>query len=144
MKKRTAFLLAALILAFAAFGGCIKPGDEGETELPKPANDPEVIARWDEFEILAGLPRYAYSGVHDDFYTGADGSVVVSFVGVPAEDFVYYTNDLTDAGFKLKDNSSIWITENMSGVPVFVKGDIEVTLVWNINLTLDISVSHAD
>lgn len=144
MNKRVIFLLAALMLAFAAFGGCIKPGDEGEDELPKPANDPEVVARWDEFEILSGLPRYAYSGVHDDFYTGKDGTVVVSFVGVSAEDFVSYTNDLKTAGFTLKDNSSIWITENMSGVPVFTKGKVEVTLVWNINLTLDISVSPVE
>jgi hypothetical protein len=129
-------------MAFAAFGGCIKPGDEGEDELPKPANDPEVVARWDEFEILSGLPRYAYSGVHDDFYTGDDGTVVVSFVGVSAEDFIRYTDELSAAGFALKDNSSIWITENMSGVPIFVKGDREVTLVWNLNLTLDISVSR--
>lgn len=128
------FLLAAAML-FCACGG--KNG--GTDELPKMASDPELIKMWDGYSMLDGVPRYKLSGIFDNFYEGEDGSVVVSFFGVSADDYVAYCNEVMASGYRLRSGSSIWVTEGMTGVPVFEKGSRGLTLVWNMNGGLDIS-----
>lgn len=103
------------------------------------ANDPEVLAKWDEYDRLDGIPRFTLNGVFENIYESNE-MTVVSFLGVSQNDFEAYTQVLTSDGFRLRDDSSIWITEGMSGVPVFEKGSITLTLVWSMNGSLDISV----
>lgn len=139
MKKALCAILAALILA--ALAGCAKKTDD-KTELPKPANAPEVLAKWDEYDILASVPRYLGSGFFDNVYVGQDGMTVVSYVAVPAEEFESYAIAMGNYGFVLEDDSSIWVTQGITGVPIFKKGSLKLTLVWNMNGTLDIGVSR--
>ena len=54
--------------------------------------------------MLDGLPRYARKGIFENIYVGADGSVVVSYVGVSSEDFVAYTDELIGAGCRLQES----------------------------------------
>lgn len=140
MKKILCALIALLMIA-AAFG--CTGNNSGTDELPKLADDPEVLKKWDDHDMLDGLPRYARNGIFENIYVGADGSVVVSYVGVSSEDFVAYTDELIGAGCRLQEGSSIWLTEGMMGVPIFNRGNKEITLVWNMNNdSLDISVSN--
>ena len=140
MKKALCAILAALILA--ALAGCAKKTDD-KTELPKPANDPEVLAKWDEYGILDPVPRYTGTGFFENVYEGKNGMTVVSYLAVPADDFETYALNMSNYGFTLDPESSIWMTEGISGVPIFKKGSVELTLVWNVNGTLDIGVSKA-
>lgn len=139
MKRFLCIILAALMLA--AFAGCSNKKNE-EQELPKFANDPEVLAKWDEYEILNNIPRYTGSGLFDNIYVGEAGMTVVSFLGVSAEDFEAYAKNMSAYGFKLDEGSSIWVTEGITGVPIFKKGSTELTLVWNMNGSLDIGVKQ--
>ena len=136
MKRAIILVLAALLLLpLTACRSDNTPADE----LPKMASDPEVLARWDEYSMLDGVPRYKLTGILDNFYEGQDGSVVVSFFGVSDEDFESYCADILASGYRLKEGSSIWYTTGMSGVPQFEKGSRSLTLVWSMNGSLDIS-----
>lgn len=139
MKKTICLLLSALLLL--ACVGCNNKKD-AEPELPKPANAPEVLAKWDEYDILASVPRYLGSGFFDNVYVGQEGMTVVSYVAVPAEEFESYAMAMGNYGFVLEDDSSIWVTQGITGVPIFKKGSLKLTLVWNMNGTLDIGVSR--
>ncbi|MBO6061897.1 MAG: hypothetical protein J6P98_07275 [Clostridia bacterium] len=136
MKRSIILFLAVLLLLPLA---ACKSDNNHTYELPKAANDPEVLARWDEYPMLDGVPRYKLSGILEDFYKGPDGSVVVSFLGVSDADFESYCTEVLASGYRLKDGSSIWYTTGMSGVPQFEKGSRSLTLVWSMNGSLDIS-----
>lgn len=138
MKRTLAFLISVLIMiSFAAFSGCTK----NETDIPLFADDPEVLAKWDEYSVLSGIPKFTLNGVFDGIYSDEE-RVVVSYLGVTESDYIEYTKLLQSNGFKLKENSAIWITEGLSGVPEFIRMNEKVTLVWSINGGLDISAEY--
>ncbi|MBR3382310.1 MAG: hypothetical protein IKG85_04660 [Clostridia bacterium] len=139
MKRFSALLIAAVVLAVCMICAC--SGNGGETKLLT-ADDPEVLAKWDEHDSLDGIPRFTMTGVFDNIYFD-DDRTVVSFVAVPQEAFEAYVEELRSAGFKLKENSAIWVTEGMSAVPEFTRNGQELILVWNLNGTLDISAEAA-
>ena len=132
----TALLLALLLQAFAACGG---KQNNDPSPLPKMASDEEVVKMWDEYPALDGLPRFKEKCILDGFYPGEDGMVVASFLGVSAEAFEGYCASLTGSGYKLKEGSSIWLTEGITGMPQFEKGNRLITVVWSAQGTLDIS-----
>ena len=139
--KKTLYALVALMILLVSAAGCGK-NNGGTQDLPLQADDPEVLAKWDDYRMLDGLPRYKYAGIFENIYVGADDTVVVSYVGVSSDNYIDYTNELIGAGCRLAEGSSIWLTEGMMGVPVFKWGSKEVTLVWSMNNdALDISVS---
>lgn len=136
MKKLVSIIvLFALIASFAA---CSKGKTADKDSLPKRAYDEEVLKKWDEYEMLSGVPRYKREGITNGFSEGEDGMVVVSFLGVMPDDFEAYCAELTEAGFRLAEGSSIWMTEGLNGFPQFEKGNKRLTVVWSINGSLDI------
>ena len=141
MKKLTTALLIFLMLLTAALNcACGRK----EPEMPKLASDADVIAKWEEYAVLDGIPRYALGGIFDNFSPGEDGNVIVSFLGVSKDDFLAYTETLQAEGFRLKEDSSVWLNEGMSGTPTFVRNGRAVTLIWYMNGGLDINVGIAD
>ncbi len=130
-------MLVTALMAFA-FAGCGSSYKPGTDDLPKSASDPEVVKKWDEYSKLDGLPRYTGAGIFDNIYVGEDGMVVVSFKAVSADDFESYAQSYLSNGFELEEGSSIWVTNGMSGVPQFKKGNASVTLVWTMNGDLDV------
>ncbi len=138
MKRTLSLLIAVLtLLSFIALSGCTKH----EEEKTLFADDPEVLAKWDEYSVLSGIPRFTFNGVFDNIYSDEE-RVVVSYLGVTESDYIEYTKLLQLNGFRLKENSAIWITEGLSGVPEFVRMNEKITLVWSINGGLDISAEY--
>ncbi|MBQ1817975.1 MAG: hypothetical protein II124_05005 [Clostridia bacterium] len=132
--------ILAAVLAVAALMTCGCTGSKKQPdELPKMASDPELLKMWDAYSMLDGVPRYSLGGIFDNFYTGEDGSVVVSFFGVSADDYEAYCAEVLASGYRLKEGSDIWVNQGMSGVPIFYKGTKGLTLIWNMNGNLDIS-----
>ena len=138
-RTLSAALIMLMLLPLALLCAC----GGNDTEMPKQASDEEVLAMWDEYPVLAGVPRYSRAGILDNFYTGEDGNVVVSFFGVSAEDFIAYTDTLQNEGFVLMKDSSVWMNEGVSGVPSFSRDGKTVSLIWYMNGGLDVSVEDA-
>ena len=131
-KLLTIFLILLITCAFIA--GC----SENEESKARFASDPDVIAEWDDYPMLSGVPRFDSAGVFDGFYVN-DERTVVSFLGVTKETYEAYTERLMSEGFRLKENSSVWVTEGITGVPEFTRNGQVLVLVWSANGTLDIS-----
>ncbi len=135
-----AFRIPALMLVFFLLFTCGCTAKENDPDpLPKMAADPELIKMWDDYSMLDGVPRYNRSGIFDNFYESENGTVVVSFFGVSAEDYEAYCADILASGYRLKEGSDIWVNQGMTGVPVFYKGTKGLTLVWSMNGNLDVS-----
>lgn len=135
MKRLICVLILFALLSCMLFCAC---GGSGSDNKVRFASDEDVIAEWDKYPMLENVPRYALTGVLDDFYL-SDDRTVVSFLGVSQESYEAYVQQLMNEGFRLKENSSVWVTEGMTGVPEFTRNGQELILVWSANGTLDIS-----
>lgn len=130
--------LALLLILASLLTACAKKNN-APSELPKLASDEEVVKMWDEYKAFDGVPRFSKRCLLDGFYTAEDGAVIAAFLGVSPEDFEEYCGVLTASGFSLKEGSSVWMTQGLSGAPQFTKGSRNITVVWNMQGTLDIS-----
>lgn len=138
--KRIA-IIAFLILLTASCAAFFACGDkESGGELPQFANDKAVVAIWDDYTALNGIPRYQMNGIFNGIQVDDEGTTVISLAAVSDEDFTAYTEQLMAEGFRLADGSSIWNIEGMSAAPVFIRGKKTVTLLWYINGALMINV----
>lgn len=143
LRIRTA-IIVLLAISSAALVGCAKEYTGfDESALPKAAADEEVLAKWDGYPILKTVPRYAGGGLFDIIAEPSGEAVNVYYNGTSQSDFEYYNALLKQSGFKLKEGSDIWTSEGSLGVPQYVKGEIQVTLVWSIDGTLAICVAYS-
>ena len=135
MKRPICILILLAMISCLLFCAC---GGNGSDNKARFASDEDVIAEWDKYPMLDTVPRFTLSGVLDDFYINEERTVV-SFLGVSQESYEAYVQQLMNEGFRLKENSSVWVTEGMTGVPEFTRNGQELILVWSANGTLDIS-----
>lgn len=145
-KCNTAVRLCALALAvlFAlAICGCgNKTHEFNEDDMPKPADDKSVLAQWDEYPILKDVPRYTGGGIFDVIVNTSGDAVNVYYNATTQADYEGYNTDLRSAGYKLKEGSTVWTNEGTLGVPKYIKGELQVTLVWSADGTLAICVAY--
>ena len=139
--KRTLLLLSAMLLfaSCALFLGCA--GDTAGDDQPLLASQPEASALWDAHPLLDGLPRYSMGGLMNGV-TDEDGKTVVSIVGVSAEEYEAYANILLANGLRLQKDSDIWLSEGITGIPVFTFGGRTVSIIWSFTGSLELTAEE--
>ena len=131
----TVLALILLAAAFACSAGCGGPetytGENGDSgSLIVEASDQSVIDLWDGYEILRSVPHYTGGGIYDVSTETETGGVNFYYAMTSESDFTAYASKLSSSGFKLKDGSSVWAAEGSVGAPVYIKGDIELKVIW--------------
>ncbi len=142
MKKTFVSAAALIMLAVIAVSLC---ACQTEEESLKHKSDIATDGAWNTYSVLAEIPKYELGGtfVEASKPNSYGDAVTVAFSDVSKDDFLAYANVLEQSGFVMKESSSLWINQDVNGMPQFTKNGKMVTLSWNSSGSLQIIVAFA-